>query len=342
VNEVTTAPANARASRLRIYWDFVRPFTLLPPMLGMLSGAFTAIGAEAHHYGRSFVAQVAHEGVWSYLGFALLGALMAGTLNAASNVLNQLTDLENDRINKPTRPLPAGLVTVRETIALFCVLYAIAVGEAWFLAPKGDHACFFIVVAAAVITYVYSAPPFRTKRWGALANLTIAVPRGLLLKVAGWAAVVPIWGLEPWYVGSIFFLFLLGASTTKDYSDMEGDLAAGCITLPIRYGVRKSAYMISPFFVVPWLLLPIGALVKVSGTHYSGTSVPVKSILSGNPWALVGLGLLLASYGAYVAWLILKDPDALKESGENHPSWTHMYRMMMVAQIGFAVAYMLE
>ena len=24
---------------------------------------------------------------------------------------------------------------------------------------------------------------------------------------------------------------------------------------------------------------------------------------------------------------------------ENHPSWTHMYRMMMVAQIGFALAY---
>jgi len=26
---------------------------------------------------------------------------------------------------------------------------------------------------------------------------------------------------------------------------------------------------------------------------------------------------------------------------ENHPSWTHMYLMMMVAQIGFALAYVL-
>ncbi len=24
---------------------------------------------------------------------------------------------------------------------------------------------------------------------------------------------------------------------------------------------------------------------------------------------------------------------------ENHPSWTHMYQMMMLAQIGFALAY---
>ena len=26
---------------------------------------------------------------------------------------------------------------------------------------------------------------------------------------------------------------------------------------------------------------------------------------------------------------------------ENHPSWTHMYWMMMVAQCGFALAYLL-
>ncbi len=329
-------------SKPKIYWDFTRPFTLLPPMLGMVSGAFTAIGAEAHWNGVGFLEQLDREGAWRYLGLTALGALMAATLNAASNVLNQLTDLENDRINKPTRPLPAGLVTVRETIAFSCLLYALALVEAWFLSPKGRHQCFWIVVAAAAITYVYSAPPFRTKRWGALANLTIAVPRGLLLKVAGWAAVVPIWGLEPWYLGGIFFLFLLGASTTKDYSDMEGDLAAGCITLPIKYGVRKSAYMITPFFVIPWFLLPIGALIRVSGTHYGGSPVASKAILSGNPVALVALGLVLATYGAYVAYLILKDPDALKESGENHPSWTHMYRMMMIAQVGFAIAYVLE
>ena len=33
-------------------------------------------------------------------------------------------------------------------------------------------------------------------------------------------------------------------------------------------------------------------------------------------------------------------PAALAEV-ENHPSWTHMYLMMMVAQVGFAVAYVL-
>jgi len=91
--------------------------------------------------------------------------------------------------------------------------------------------------------------------------------------------------------------------------------------------------MIAPFYVVPWLLLPIGAWVENPWS-------PSNTILTGNPWLLTGLGAILALWGTYTVVLILRDPDALAES-ENHPSWTHMYLMMMTAQAGFAVAYLL-
>ena len=78
----------------------------------------------------------------------------------------------------------------------------------------------------SICTYIYSVPPLRTKREGIWANVTIAIPRGVLLKVAGWSSVKTIVGLEPWYIGAIFGLFLLGASTTKDFADMEGTRAA--------------------------------------------------------------------------------------------------------------------
>ncbi len=48
-------------------------------------------------------------------------------------------------------------------------------------------------------------------------------------------------GVEPWYIGAIFGLFLLGASTTKDFADMEGDRLSGCRTLPIICGVKHAA-----------------------------------------------------------------------------------------------------
>ena len=106
---------------------------------------------------------------------------------------------------------------------LHVVTYVIALVLAWLVAPGGRHECFWIVLVAIDRDVLYSVPPLRTKRLGIWANVTIAIPRGVLLKVAGWSAVKTVLGVEPWYIGGIFGLFLLGASTTKDFADMEGD-----------------------------------------------------------------------------------------------------------------------
>ena len=90
--------------------------------------------------------------------------------------------------------------------------------------------------------------------------------------------------------------------------------------------------MISPFFVLPWLLIPIGAFARNPWD-------PAHRILTGHPVLLTALGLLLAAWGAYTVYLLVRNPDDLAKV-ENHPSWTHMYLMMMAAQVGFAVAYL--
>jgi chlorophyll/bacteriochlorophyll a synthase len=294
--------------------EFSRPFTLVAPALGFVSGAVTAYGAAPRE-------------LWhvDLIVFPLAGALMAAVLNAASNALNQIYDLEIDRINKPKRPLTSGRLSMRDAWIFTLATYAVALALAWFVAPGGRHECFWLVLVATAITILYSVPPARTKRLGIWANLTIAIPRGVLLKVAGWSSVKTIVGLEPWYIGAIFGLFLLGASTTKDFADMEGDARGGCRTLPIIYGVRRAAWMISPSFVVPFLMISIGSFTGV---------------LTGNFILLQALAFGMTAYGLYVCYLMLRRPEDLAVE-ENHVSWAHMYRMMFVAQIGFALAYLL-
>jgi 4-hydroxybenzoate polyprenyltransferase len=301
-------------SRLRTYLEFARPFTLFAPALGMASGGATAIGAHPRE-----------PWSWGLIVYPLTGALMAAVLNAASNGLNQIYDFDIDAVNKPKRPLTSGRMTMREAWVFTWVAFAAAWVLAWLVAPDGRHDCFWLVVAATLITTLYSVPPFRTKRLGIWANVTVAIPRGALLKVAGWSAVKSVAGLEPWFIGSIFGLFLLGATTTKDFADMEGDARGGCRTLPIQFGVTRAAWMISPSFVVPFLMIPLGA--------WAG-------ILTGRFWLLQVLGLVMTAYGLYVCYLMLRKPESLAVE-ENHVSWAHMYRMMFVAQIGFALAYLL-
>jgi 4-hydroxybenzoate polyprenyltransferase len=301
------------SSRLRLYWEFARPFTLIAPALGMLSGGVTALGAG----------QPVHLVAGLFFRIAM-GTAMAALLNGASNGINQIYDLAIDRVNKPARPIPSGRLSVREAGWVTAVLYVAAA----LLAAAVGRQCFILASIAALLTVVYSVPPARTKRFGALANLTIAVPRGLLLKVAGWSTVRSVLprdvGWEPWYIGLVFGTFLLGASTTKDFADMKGDAADGCMTLPVKYGPRKAAWMISPFFVFPFLLIPLGTW---------------KGWLTGDPVLLYPLGFLLALWGGYTLTLILRDPDELART-ENHPSWGHMYKMMFAAQFGFMISYL--
>jgi 4-hydroxybenzoate polyprenyltransferase len=298
----------------RAYLDLARPFTLVAPALGFLSGAVTAIGAAPRE-------------PWTVelLVPPILGSLMAALLNAGNNALNQIYDLEIDRVNKPKRPLTSGRLTIAQAWWFTNITYALALVLAWLVAPDGRHECFWLVAIAVVFTYIYSVPPLRTKRLGIWANVTIAIPRGVLLKVAGWSSVKTIAGVEPWYIGAIFGLFLLGATTTKDFADIEGDRRGGCRTLPIQYGVRRAAWMISPSFVVPFMMINAGAAL---------------GILTGNFWLLHLLGAVMTAYGIYVLYLMLRRPEDLAVE-ENHVSWAHMYRMMFVAQIGFALAYLL-
>ena len=232
-------------------------------------------------------------------------------------------------------------------VLLAAALYVLCIVPTWLVvpypyvsfaqrvaAPLSLHAAFFIYCLGALATFVYSLPSFgRSKRHWFWANFTIAVTRGGLLKVAGWSFVAAVAYAEAWAIGGVFALFLLGATSTKDFSDMEGDRAHGCITLPVRFGVRRAAAMIAPFFVIPWLLIPVLARLP-DGSHSGAT------LLTGNRTLLTALGLLLAAWGAYAARLLLRNPDELA-STENHPAWTHMYLLLMAAQAGFALAYLI-
>ena len=325
---------------MKRYIRLSRPFTLLPPLLGIVSGAVCAFGS-AHN------PDPARRVTWAVVLTVAIGSLCAAAMNAASNIVNQIADLEIDRRNKPDRPLVTGEVAVTGAWKVAAALYLLAIAPTWLVvpypytsfserlrAPALLHAAFFIYCLGALATFVYSFPAFgRSKRHWLAANLTIAITRGGLLKVAGWSFVASVGVWEAWAIGFVFALFLLGTTSTKDFSDMEGDAAHGCVSLPIRFGVERAARIIAPFFIVPWLLVPIFAGIPDPGHS-------TARLLTGDRAFLTALGLVLAAWGAYAARLLLKNPEELART-ENHPAWTHMYLLMMTAQAGFALGYVL-
>ncbi len=298
--------------KARAWVELTRPFTLLAPALGMITVGIAATGA-VEHGALAVTSGPSGQRV-------LLGALAAAILNAASNALNQVTDLAADRINKPARPVPSGRISVPGALVFSVLGYAMALGIAALL----GRATFAVVAGGALCTVVYSAPPFRFKRFGWLANLTIATSRGLLLTAAGWSTVASLRAIDPWWLGSVLALFLSGAASTKDFGDVDGDRAAGFRTLAVRYGIDDTIRRIRPAFVWPFLLLPLGS---------------ISGLLLGNRATLCLLGFTLAVWGWEVTNGMVRAPHAIDAASGNHASWKQMYLLMLVFQLGIALAY---
>jgi chlorophyll synthase len=291
----------------RTVLGLVRPFTMLAPLVGVLTGAATAAAAT----GTPLRALP-----------LLLAAAAAVLANGASNAWNQAFDADIDRMNKPTRPIPAGRATVAGALRLghACAVAGLAAG-AGHAVLEGRVAFLLCVAGGVLATWVYSAPPLRTKRRLWLANPTIALPRGFLVPVAGWATLAPVTSAEPFVLGLVPGLFVLGAATTKDFADVEGDRAHGCRTLPVVLGLAPAARIVAPFLGLPFLLSPV-----LAAAGWLGPSVLRFAVAGG----------VLAAGGAWTARALLRDPSSLATE-RNHPAWRGMY-LLMLATYGAVLA----
>ena len=257
-----------------------------------------------------------HEGFLELL----IGATTLVILNAASNALNAVYDVEIDRINKPYRPIPSGVVTKDEARTIAWILYPIVL----FRAVLVNRTFGFFVLAIMLITIAYSTQPLRLKKRLWVSNISIAFGRGLFGFVAAWSIFGdPFSEATPWIIGGVMMIFLIGAITSKDFTDIIGDKIHGIRTLPVVYGVRRAAIFSGPFFVCPFILILLGL---------------IAGILELDMFWLV----LLAIWGVVIALLMQTVATREEKIFENSIVWVNMYLMLMALQIFFCATYVFD
>lgn len=177
---------------------------------------------------------------------AVLAALSASLICAGANVINDVFDVEIDRINKPGRPVASGALTVRAARIYWMLLSVIGVTcSVWI-----NWGCVSIALSAAVVLFAYSACLKQTPLWG---NLTVSALTGLAFLYGGLA----IGRLRDALWPALFsVLFHFGREILKDVEDIEGDVARGARTFPIAFG-RTNALILTTavFLAVMWATL---------------------------------------------------------------------------------------
>ena len=177
---------------------------------------------------------------------------------AAGNALNDLSDVEIDKIAHPSRPLANGSISISETKMLIGFLSLLSVASllgCLYLMEGSKSFTAGIYVAAVVLMITYDHGP-RTKQKGLIGNIAIS---SLVAAVVLYGA-SSIEGLDAvlcWYVAGVVFFVNLAREIIKDCQDMEAD-SDSRQTLPMKIGKENSrmvAYVLTLIGIV-FLYIP--------------------------------------------------------------------------------------
>jgi homogentisate phytyltransferase/homogentisate geranylgeranyltransferase len=236
---------------LVLLWRFGRPHTLIGTTLSVL-GVYVLV-ADA-------VADVGDRP-----GDLVCTLLAACSVNIFITGINQLTDVEIDRINKPFLPVAAGDLSRRAGwwIVAACAVLPIA------LALTQGAVEVAAVLVALLVGVAYSVEPLRLKRWPALAAISISGVRALIVNLGvalhfseslAGVAHVPT---GVWLLTAFVAPFSAAIALLKDVPDIEGDRRyriatysvrlGGAVVLRMGLGLLGAAYV--GIAVAAWLLL---------------------------------------------------------------------------------------
>lgn len=247
--------ARLPARELQVSWRFIRNDV----WAGVLPGICFTLVALRQGNTRQLSAAIAVRAV-------LASALYFWLYLYGHTLANQIEGVEEDRINKPDRPLPSGLVTLsaaRIRLVVFTALF-LAVG-AWLGVFRW----------ALLWTVTYLLLNFYGHRHWFLKNSLPMSAGALAMLCAAWEIVLPMTAIG-WQTVLTIAGFVALTSPIQDFRDIDGDRVMERKTLPISLGERPARLLIGAALLA-WIPVAFVFLMRpaISGPMGKGFAISI-------------------------------------------------------------------
>lgn len=234
-------------------WKFSRPHTIIGTSLSVVALWTIAIATT-------------HSSISSRDAIQLLGtwiACLCGNIYIVG--LNQLYDVEIDRVNKPDLPLVSGGLSITQGKWIVGLTGILAIAIAAYL---GTWLLGTVLLSLAIGT-AYSLPPIRFKQYPLLAAFCILTVRGCVVNLGlflhfnqvltGTDTIPP----SIWVLTLFILVFTVAIAIFKDVPDLEGDRQYKIQTFTISLG-KSNVFNLTRWAITIAYLSTIGAGIWIS------------------------------------------------------------------------------
>ncbi|WOK92677.1 putative homogentisate phytyltransferase 1, chloroplastic [Canna indica] len=227
-----TSRWNTALASLDAFYRFSRPHTVIGTVMSIISVSFLAVKSL------SDISPLFLTG--------LLEALIASLfMNIYIVGLNQVFDIEIDKINKPYLPLASGEYSLGTGVAIISISAVMSFSVAWIV---GSLPLFWALFISFILGTAYSInlPFLRWKRFAVVAAICILVVRAMVVQLAFFSHMQTFVFHRPAiFTRSLIFatafmsFFSVVIALFKDIPDIEGDCIFGIQSYSVRLGQRR-------------------------------------------------------------------------------------------------------
>jgi len=188
---------------------------------------------------------------------------------------NDVTDLESDKINRPHKPLPKGIIKTKTASITGIVLMFLSIIIAFTINIKDtgvlNWQCGLLSIIIMIIGLYYN---HYGKSHGIIGNIAVSIGVG---AIPFWGALCVFPTCPSLMLPLAFAIFIqeIGREIMVNAGDYVGDLKAGFRTLPVQIGRKHSMYFALFFYLLFIPIYPLPAfdwtglgIPKLFGTIY--------------------------------------------------------------------------
>jgi chlorophyll synthase len=218
--------------------ELFKPITWFPPMWAFMCGVVSS-GVP----------------VLPRLVLLLAGIVLAGPLVCAtSQAVNDWFDRHVDAINEPNRPIPSGRIPGFWGLGIAIAWTLLSLVFASFLGIW----VFWAALLGLVLSWIYSAPPFRLKQSGWWGPAAVALSYEGITWFTGAAvmsAALPDWRII--FLAASYSAGAHGIMTLNDFKAVKGDSETGLRSLPVVLGIDNAALIACWMMAVPQFVVVV-------------------------------------------------------------------------------------